>query len=401
MLSGQTLNFQSVVPVFGQHESYIALIHPFDQDLWTAITTTPLYCAAKNSSVLVPMTAYGGENEVAYQQMMVLRCQLPTLSRHDDCHSIVLFEGKEHSLPLGALDACQNTDIAKESYKMVSCQRFLRLDTVLPGESSSVMLPQWVEYNLMHGVDQIIFYTMNNTDPLIYKAMQPYLDQGLASQVHADFDGHLYEQEHLFQNDCLYRFKHRAEWMMTSLDLDEYLLADSTFPETLSSIASAEEAKGTGPVSSVSFPLYRFHLKDPKSGPCITSTFRSSDLQPRMPKFIIRPSLVHAVFVHYPTSWDPASIGLKVPSSCLVAFHYRNREARLAPFGVKQIHYRTWNISATPTQDERLKGQAAKVRQSVEGRFQLPWPSLIESLLPISASPFSLITSRHGLRINR
>ncbi|CAE8688770.1 unnamed protein product, partial [Polarella glacialis] len=181
------------------------------------------------------------------------------------------------------------------------------LDTVLPGESSSVMLPQWVEYNLMHGVDQIIFYTMNNTDPLIYKAMQPYLDQGLASQVHADFDGHL-------------------------LDLDEYLLANSTFPETLSSIASAEEAKGTGPVSSVSFPLYRFHLKDPKSGPCITSTFRSSDLQPTLPKFIIRPSLVHAVFVHYPTSWDPASVGLK---------------------------------------DERLKGQAAKVRQSVEG---LSWP---------------------------
>eukprot|EP00438_Fugacium_kawagutii_P013953 Skav203419 [mRNA] locus=scaffold1743:347998:348900:- [translate_table: standard] len=86
-------------------------------------------------------------------------------------------------------------------------------------------LVQWMEWSLMHGLEHFLIYTFEGTDLAAKEVIQPYLDSGVATRVHFGF----YPQQTLMRqgyvaNDCLWRAKNHAKWLLTTVDTDEYVV---------------------------------------------------------------------------------------------------------------------------------------------------------------------------------
>ena len=113
---------------------------------------------------------------------------------------------------------------------------------------------EWMEWSLMHGLDHFLVYTFEGTDlaekddrfltnrfgvrfcpqDMLFwlscsicscqEILEVYLDAAVASRVHFNFD----PQESLTRygyiaNDCLWRAKNHARWVLTTVDVDEYV----------------------------------------------------------------------------------------------------------------------------------------------------------------------------------
>eukprot|EP00443_Scrippsiella_acuminata_P132758 CAMPEP_0115706508 /NCGR_PEP_ID=MMETSP0272-20121206/70832_1 /TAXON_ID=71861 /ORGANISM="Scrippsiella trochoidea, Strain CCMP3099" /LENGTH=142 /DNA_ID=CAMNT_0003147769 /DNA_START=9 /DNA_END=434 /DNA_ORIENTATION=+ len=138
-----------------------------------------LFCASQDGKHRAPMHKWGGDTDAAYKSFMAFRCDWPQATTHQPCHSIVVQEGETHA-DRGIVQACQETGILRESYNLVACVQpvYEKVDHL---EHSGILkLPQWIEYNAMHG-------TQVHVEPAA--DLRP--DDSSAQQLTA--------------NDCLYR----------------------------------------------------------------------------------------------------------------------------------------------------------------------------------------------------
>ena len=86
----------------------------------------------------------------------------------------------------------------------------------------------------MHGTSHFMFYTFKGVAFAEKDILNPYLDAGLATRVHFD----IYPEDSLVRfgyaaNDCLYRSKHHARWLLTNVDMDEYIVLNRPFRRTI------------------------------------------------------------------------------------------------------------------------------------------------------------------------
>lgn len=247
-----------------------------------------------------------------------------------------------------------------------------------------------------------LVYTTPWSDSRIHRIIDPYIKKGLVTQVHIDapeyYGQNEYAPQQLVGNDCLYRMKHRTEWLMPFVDVDEYLnfnpgaVHKLSFPEGVSTLLRgapgqlstglpravmshaprrnfvmrrAEISNYLQPrVNSISFGRVTFrHPKSPETELQLSSVFREAELADLCPKYMVRPLLVHTLFVHWPTSWAPFSKNLWVPPEQLVGHHYR-----------------TLDTNTTTTKDMSLQVEEPAPAMNLQRRFGSTWPSFAASL---------------------
>merc|ERR1712139_604129 len=80
-------------------------------------------------------------------------------------------------------------------------------------------------------------------------------------------------------------------------------------------------------VHSLSFGRYTFKRPETITALQISSPMREDHVAKLCPKYVVNPSLVNALFTHWPTSWVDGAVGLGLPENVNVANHYRTDEA--------------------------------------------------------------------------
>eukprot|EP00747_Dinoflagellata_sp_TGD_P181420 gnl/TRDRNA2_/TRDRNA2_35246_c0_seq2.p1 gnl/TRDRNA2_/TRDRNA2_35246_c0~~gnl/TRDRNA2_/TRDRNA2_35246_c0_seq2.p1 ORF type:complete len:503 (-),score=47.50 gnl/TRDRNA2_/TRDRNA2_35246_c0_seq2:234-1742(-) len=370
-LNGTALRFSSAVPVFGSDESYLALLHEWNDNLWQNLSNLePISCATPDGEHQAEVELWGGETNEPSKGFMALHCKWPSTQKWNRCHQVVLQvglaeEGTQYTSDV--IEVCHDPALQHEaSYKLAACAPLSFHDPSQPDADGVVLLPQWLEWNLNHGVEQFLFYISNYTQSAILNIFKPYVEQGLAKFVVIDIMHLPVERmaggeaigfetsdprwaRQLQANDCLYRMKHTATWLMPTIDADEYVL----FMENRLLVeALSKYTRYSPPVHALTFGRLTFlHPARPLDTLQISSTRREDDLEPTCPKYIVQPKWVNALFIHWPTSWANATVNIGLGEE------------------VKVAHFRTTNSSTTGTDDITFSSDAPELEQSLCKRF--------------------------------
>jgi len=367
MPDGNWLTFESAIPVlFEGKANYFAFLVKYEQKLWDKVNKNTLSCSGPGFQG--PMDRYGGEHELQGQKYIALLCRWPIpYSEKDDCFDIALHDSGNE---LGSVQVCHDQKLHMEDkfYKLAACVGPAWEEKQHSEANGFVMMPQWLEYNLLHGIEHFLFYTTSESEDRHYDILKPYLEKGIATRIHLHTNDTDFSREgelqQLIANDCLYRMKHRTEWLIPTMDVDEYIRQtdgeydfNSLVPEQL-----GVHIKGSM-IHSLMFGRYTFrHPEDPKDFQ-LTSIYREKELANAMPKFVVKPDLVYALYTHWPTSWSGESYPLGLPADSLVAHHYR-----------------TTNKDSTTEKDKALYRQHKVLWNQLESRFQSKWSTFCKKL---------------------
>ncbi|XP_022081939.1 uncharacterized protein LOC110974529 [Acanthaster planci] len=128
-----------------------------------------------------------------------------------------------------ALRRASNTSLAYENITVCHSQpregkkRFLSMCTML--KDMDVAVPKWLDYHRYLGVEHVYIYDNSNTSTL-HQTVRQYVDSGFLTIIpwaHAYSPGKTYlEVQIAHENDCLWRNRHWADWMI-KIDVDEFL----------------------------------------------------------------------------------------------------------------------------------------------------------------------------------
>mmetsp|Transcript_53112 Transcript_53112/g.99554 ORF Transcript_53112/g.99554 Transcript_53112/m.99554 type:complete len:498 (-) Transcript_53112:48-1541(-) len=373
------LQFLSAVPTFGSVANYIALIHPYDQSLWDTLKDFKLYCSGPNNTHPAEMRIWGGGPQAHYPHIIVWHCDWPKEEANAGSYEVFIKEanGKQ----VGQLETSYDPQLLA-SYRTMACVApvfYSPSSSQDPRPNSPRMLPQWLEYNLMHGVDHFLFYTFEDTAKEIMEVYRPYLDDGVATRVHLKIPEYINESSTGWTmnqgddsrwnsgwttNDCLYRTKNHAQWVLPTMDVDEFIRTDSGIKDIVDSMMKDHDYHA---VHSLELERYRFLEPRGPHAVLISSDMREDvagvDWMNRsLPKFLMNPSVVNTLFIHYATSWDGQAGLLQVPADRAVINHYRCNDKR--------------NKRPTNVTDTRLVAEVPTLLKALQERFKMPWPTL-------------------------
>ena len=265
--SNFSLRFWSAVPYFGS-TSYVALlasIHKarephksFDpEELRSSLQKNALFCTGPNRS-------HRRELRVAsLKDIAILLCDWPREEADFGMYKLYLEDAKGRAM--GEVEANYKPSLLKQ-YGTVACVQNLWNNPRL-NVSGLRLFPQWLDFHNSHGINHFIVYTTSDMSPVWWELYQPYIDEGLVTRVHLNLakDRRRSFSEWLqsfIWNDCLYRAKGHAKWLIPSLAVDEYLrlrLTDHSLTEILDAASGPSEASVTG----VAFKKYRFARAPP------------------------------------------------------------------------------------------------------------------------------------------
>lgn len=383
MQDGTWLTFASAIPVLFQDKAnYFAFLVKYEQKLWDKVNQNTFTCSGPGFEG--PLDRYGGEHELQGQKYIALLCRWPTpYTENDDCFDISLGESGHE---LGSIQVCHDQKLHMDNkyYKLAACVGPAWEEKEHSEANGFVMMPQWLEYNLLHGIEHFLFYTTSESEDRHYDILKPYLEKGIATRVHLHTNDTDFSREgdlqQLIANDCLYRMKHRTDWLIPTMDVDEYIRQpqgdydfDSLIPEKLGLHVNGSM------IHSLMFGRYTFRHPEDSKDFQLTSIYREKELAIAMPKFVVKPNLVYTLYTHWPTSWLGETYPLGLPADALVAHHYR-----------------TTDKDSTSEKDKALYKQHKVLWNQLESRFQLKWSSFVkklESKRPrhLAASGFSVL----------
>ena len=262
------LSFFSAVPVFGPDGNYIALLHLIDNraPLQYLIETgkLALFCSGPQGSHRTEVRILGNETTAAYKIHLVFVCDWPEDDKHLERFEVSLENGDGKYL--GTIVAEQKNGLLQQ-YHTVACVR-----DVYPSETAGLrLLPTWLEFHRLHGIDHFIIYTVNVDSEVLVDAYEPYVASGVASRVHFHHKaiGNHGPDQSMQRCDCLYRAKNHATWLLATLDIDEFFnMKDGSFfdggvvPKDYLSSSWDAIVKAQGfhrdQVHSINFQVYRF-----------------------------------------------------------------------------------------------------------------------------------------------
>jgi len=324
----------------------------------------------------------GNETKAGYRLALVFVCDWPANEAHFETFEVFLEDGNgEH---LGTVVAEQKPGLLGQ-YQTLACVR-----DVWPSKALGLrMLPQWIEFNLLHGVDHFIIYTVNVHAEFLPDLYEPYIQSGVATRVHIDrkIEGEKQDQFHRDlhswqANDCLYRAKNHATWVLPSLDVDEYfqmkdgsifgILAGGMVPRDYlrSSWEAIALSKGfeVDEVCSIEFRFYRFKLA-PIGQVEVSSVLREQRLQPTLGKYVLNAKLSYAAHIHFLSAYKNGSRIIRLSPKVGLGHHYREPHQYTKKNGVQA------NVT-----DTSMLRYASELSSALEQRFRQKTEKLLTDL---------------------
>mmetsp|Transcript_57927 Transcript_57927/g.94160 ORF Transcript_57927/g.94160 Transcript_57927/m.94160 type:complete len:518 (+) Transcript_57927:47-1600(+) len=391
------LNFFTAVPVFGQDGNYIALLHNFNkgggsQLRYLQTGELSLFCSGPGGSHRTKVRGLGNETNAAYKIYFVFLCDWPEEDKHLERFEVSLEDGQGKQL--GVVVAEQKNGLLQQ-YHTAACLR-----DVWPGVSGLRQLPQWIEFQLLHGIDHILFYTVNIDSEILVDLYEPYIKSGVVTRVHLhqEREGAGSIQD-IVVGDCLYRFKNHANWLLPSVDIDEYihvkdgnLFGGGEVPDDYlgSSWDAIVKKQGLQPntVRSISFGRYRFQLAQPGQVE-LSSVLREPQPAELCPKYVVNPILCDCLHVHWCTSWKTGTENLGLGADTLIAHEFRNPPHSYA---IEK------HIEANAT-DTSMQQYIPGLSRSLAARFQEETTHLLSRLSSVERIPLKTSTLIHPERL--
>eukprot|EP00927_Polykrikos_kofoidii_P068289 TRINITY_DN63647_c0_g1_i1.p1 TRINITY_DN63647_c0_g1~~TRINITY_DN63647_c0_g1_i1.p1 ORF type:complete len:472 (+),score=50.23 TRINITY_DN63647_c0_g1_i1:53-1468(+) len=376
----ETLTLMSAVPVLtNASESHIAMIFEYTRSAWLYVRLRKFRCQSLNEQINAPVEWFRGGK--SYPLVIVGRCSWVGADTNTPCHGLDLIEEDEFGSEsaIGRVQACHDPHLASEGpFRLVSCGRQRFDNPQNPELAAAILLPAWVEYNLRLGVEHFFWYTDLNTPPEVYTAMEPYFEEGVATRIHVasrTYDTHGTTS----MNDCLYRAMHRADWIMPTIDLDEFLRpyynsSNSDLlklPDVFDDLAAKEAS-----VAYITFRGFRFAKPENPLDLSVVSSRRQLEPQDVCPKYVARPRAMRTLFVHWPVS-IAFGTELAVPIETLTFNHYR----------VKDNSSNSTESTLHWTVDAGLVYLAESLNERLRQRFHRPWSEEATVLLNAMTTP--------------
>lgn len=319
----------SAIPSFGEHGNFIALlVHgTAHTGMLKLLDSETLFCSGPNRSHLTQLRI----------KSRSLLCDWPKEESGQESFEVFLEDAQARSL--GSVLARQKPGLLAK-YGTVAC-----VQKVNPAKQ----LMEWLEFNILHGVDHFFIYTFKEVNDVARAALLPYLSSGLATRIH--FTEHpepLIMRTRQVMNDCLFRAKSHATWVLPSVDMDEYFRLNSgamfaagkvpqDYLKTTWDAILTSHKKELHQIHSISFERFRFNrIADPGRLE-IASVYREPDIQvkrqiggPKAGKsarkrFVCNVNATYEVKFHFVTSAEPNTEDLLIPESLAVFNHYRSQ----------------------------------------------------------------------------
>ena len=215
--------------------------------------------------------------------------------------------------------------------------------TAIKGEESLHLLPQWIEYHRMIGVEHFFVYINDPFNNVDLEYNQPYI-------TYIPFDYRHYPEERQFyfqatwQNDCIYRGKNASVSWIGIHDIDEYwfIKKDPYDLKSLTTYYSPNVTSGI-PIFNVWYGPHpnepETHFMHKREGNLLLDyVWRSPDYRgPR--KNIVSPQLVNYLYVHWITGEKEGSQFGPQATWKIVMNHYRRPYNRVNSFEMES----SWN----------------------------------------------------------
>eukprot|EP00438_Fugacium_kawagutii_P022481 Skav229688 [mRNA] locus=scaffold3722:164462:165313:- [translate_table: standard] len=226
-------------------------------------------------------------------------------------------------------------------------------------------LVQWMEWYLLNGVEHFLIYTFKGHerhDNVKKSILKPYFDAGLASIVEiADAPRSALTRQGHMMNDCLYRAKNHAEWLIPGFDLNEYLyVTNRTIAEVLK---NKKLFLDTSRFHSLTFRRVRF-AKAPTNQLAISSTRYEPNTGHSYgwvhPKQVVHVNYVHRLSIHETEVFHQHKISRVLPSNFASIRQYR------APFNTSDL-----NDTAANETDPWMDRNLAPLTKAIQKRFEL------------------------------
>eukprot|EP00438_Fugacium_kawagutii_P013970 Skav202198 [mRNA] locus=scaffold191:101617:103047:- [translate_table: standard] len=381
------ISIVSAVPVFGKHESYIALItessDPNAAPLWRPVrrgqlkrwkelSEQKLFCSGPHRSHVSRIKYHGS----------VLICPWPPEEWQRNFFDVHLEDAEGRVL--GSFVASNDPNLLGQ-YQIMACVR----DLFEPPEEDKRMrsgvlsqVVQWMEWSLMNGVEHFLVYKFNGTDSIEEDVLQPYFDAGVATMVYFDSCPQHPDIRHGHTiNDCLFRARNHAKWLMPVIDFDEYWYVPGGLVRALK-----EEVFGNlDQVHSLSFKRYRF-AKAAMNQLDISST-RRAELHSKAPGYVnqkqfVSTDSVYRVSTHDTVIFDEKKKSIEIDLNMGVIHHYR------FPWNASAVSNETGNLTAESlldenanVTDESLLMDVPSLTEAIRQRFGLENSREVNKLL--------------------
>ncbi|CAK9066415.1 unnamed protein product [Durusdinium trenchii] len=375
------LSFFSVVPTFGQDGNFIALLHFNSWKIAEYLKDEKhrLFCSGANRSHVTPLRVYGPRRNVSEEKHgLNFLCDWPAAEAHLERFEVFLEDATGKAL--GSVLA-ERKDGLLQQYRSAACVRDVFFNNESSFNHAYKMLPEWLEYSRLHGIEHFFMYTFGEVDPTMRHMLEVYLAKGWASRIHFERYPDTVERQHAIMEDCLYRAKGHVQWLLPSLDLDEFLRpGNATQLAQLWGSASVpqdylrsvwdeivrHEGKKTGKVRSISFDLYRYQRAPPNQLEMFSEKRSPLNGGSPLPKYAANVRKVQSLWVHWPQVYEESTLDLRVNKSILVANHYKSK---------KKDGKKTF-----PIFDSALRGDAVVVAERLRRRFGKDVAQLLEGL---------------------
>eukprot|EP00438_Fugacium_kawagutii_P019344 Skav204101 [mRNA] locus=scaffold1472:121695:123185:+ [translate_table: standard] len=347
----------SAVPVFGKRGSYIALLtegnrsdqlwQGFQKKSWEDLSRTVFFCSGPNRSHRSRVRAHGS----------VLMCPWPLEERYRESFDVHL--ESEKAVPVGRYRAVHDPMFSKQ-YQIMACVRDL-YEPLKKSKRNGIFkeLVQWMEWSLMNGVGHFLVYTFGGPGSLEDFLLKPYVAAGVVTVVHFDMClRHPRTRHGYLINDCLFRAKNHAEWLMPVFDVDEYLYVRGGLAN-----AFKENVFGNlDDVHSLTFKRIRFAKAKTNQLDISSAHYeRPGGFRDwKNPKQFIHVDSVYRVSTHLSEVFAGDRAAVQVDPKIAVIHHYRHPYAGDADD----------DKDANET-DESLLGDVARLTEAIRQRFRL------------------------------
>eukprot|EP00438_Fugacium_kawagutii_P029043 Skav222296 [mRNA] locus=scaffold3734:110667:112073:+ [translate_table: standard] len=369
--TGLEVSIVSGIPIFGKAGSYIALLTEggpdklwglFHASTWRNLSQQVFFCSGPKGSHRSPMTSRGS----------VLMCPWPSNQRRFNRFNVhVEHAGKA----LGSFVASHDPKFVKR-YEVMACVRDLYEPTKQTKRNGVFKeLIQWMEWSLLHGVGHILVYTFGPLDSLEEKLLKPYLAAGVATMVHFDDRPQHPRTRHGYLiNDCLFRARNHAQWLMPVIDVDEYLYVRGGLKNALKHKVFGN-LQG---VHSLAFQRKRFAKAAINQLDISSTRYDENDSNGwRNPKQFVHVDSVYRVSTHQTEVFDIEKTAITVDPEIAVIHHYR------------KSYYNDGDKTANAT-DTKLLADVAPLTEAIRHRFGLQAsqvPIFLEQLAQARVAP--------------
>lgn len=373
--SSLSLHLWSAVPHFGPQASYMALIasiqgagSPSENEtlqLQRFLEKTSLFCTGANGSHPEKLRLASSKH------ILILQCDWPKAESGLGKHHIWLAHA--NGTVVGEVNASHEPSLLKQ-YRTMACVRNLWNNPVL-NVSGLLVFPQWLDFHYIHGIDHFIVYTTSDMSEALPELYQPYIDAGLVTRVHLNLPAERcwpsqsspLALRQIISNDCLYRAKGHAKWLIPSLDVDEYLqvrLLDHDVTGMLEAASRSFRAPSQR-VAGVAFERYRF-ARAP-SGHVEIASPRYCNLSEPTLKYAVKPDLTDDVDIS-------VSAGLKG-----VVYDFDKRFAVINHYRHPKSHEIRQHQIANST-DESLLQDVPSLEMAMQKRYGNLWRRFLETM---------------------